>query len=125
MTAQQRLFSFLPLGRCNQHYDVGKICIGIIRLSAKTMQGKNRACYPCDFRGKQALRSTSGSFAYGHFQLFNIDPDFGFTLGTVQREIMHHCVLACFGSGLAATDGTVNPFSIFLFVVHVRFLYIK
>ena len=83
-----------------------------------------RACLPCDFTGKQALRSTSGSFAYGHFQLCNIDPDFGFTLGAVQREIVHYRIFAYFGSGLAAANRAVNPLGSVLFVVHVSFLHI-
>ena len=78
-----------------------------------------RACLPCDFTGKQALRSTSGSFAYGHFQLFDIDPDFGLAFGAIQREVLNHRIFVDSGSGFAATDGAMNPVSSFLFVVHV------
>ena len=50
---------------------------------------------------------------------------FCFALGAVQREVLNHRILAYFDSGLAATNGAVNPFSTFLFVVHVQFLLIK
>ena len=83
-----------------------------------------RACLPCDFTGKQALRSTSGSFAYGHFQLCDVDTDFGFAFGAVQWEIKYHCILAYFGSGFAAANRAVNPLGSVLFVVHVSFLHI-
>ena len=79
----------------------------------------------CDFTGKQALRSTSGSFAYSHFQLFDVDPDFGFTFWAIQREIKYHCILAYFGSGLTAANRAVNPLGSVLFVVHARFPHIK
>ena len=65
---------------------------------------------------------TSGLFAYGHFQLRNIDPDFGFTLGAVQREIVHYRIFAYFGSGLASTNGAVNPLCCLLLYIHVWFL---
>ena len=60
----------------------------------------------------------SGSFAYGHFQLCNIDPDFGFTLGAVQWEIVHYRIFAYFGSGLIATDWAMNPSGFFLLIFH-------
>ena len=47
----------------------------------------------CDFTGKQALRSTSGSFAYGHFQLCDVDTDFIFAFGAVQWEIENNRIL--------------------------------
>lgn len=51
-------FSFLPLGR--------SISI-MMKVRSVLWVWMKRACLPCDFTGKQALRSTSGSFAYGIF----------------------------------------------------------
>ena len=55
--------------------------------------------------GKQALRSTSGLFAYGHFQLRNIDPDFCFAFGAVQWKVVNYSIFENFCSGFVATDG--------------------
>ena len=82
-----------------------------------------KSLLPAWWSGEQALSFTSGSFAYGHFHLWNIDPDFCFAFGAVQREIKYHCILAYFGSGLAATNGTVNPLGILINSSHILHLY--
>ena len=115
VTAQQRLFSFLPLGRCNQHYVVGNICIVSLKeVSLLTLWW---------FQGKQALRSTSGSFAYCHFQLWNIDPDFGFAFWAIQWEVEHHRIFIYLCPCFVATNRAFYPLCIICFVVHVRFLH--
>ena len=72
----------------------------------------------CDFTGKQALRSTSGSFAYCHFQLWNIDLDFGFTLGAVQWKFEHYSIHIHLCPGLSIADGTMNPPGFVLITIH-------
>ena len=66
---------------------------------------------------------SSSSFAYGHFQLRNIDPDFGFAFGAVQREVLNHRIFIYFGSGFIATIGAKNPLGTYYFAVHMRFLH--
>ena len=46
---------------------------------------------------------SSSLFAYGHFQLRNIELDFSFTFGAVQREVLNHRIFIYFGSGFIAT----------------------
>ena len=82
----------------------------------------SRVCANHHFSGGYDF--TSGLFAYGHFQLRNIDPDFCFAFWAVQWEIKYHCILTYFGSGLTAANRTVNPLGSVQFVIHVSFLHI-
>lgn len=62
-------------------------------VSRKQNTGK-RACFPQD-KGKQAPRFPSGSFAFCHFQLHNIDPDFGFICHKWDSEPIQHLLVRC------------------------------
>lgn len=68
---------------------------------------RKKACLP--LIGKQALRLPSGSFAYCHFQFYNIDKGFLFTFRTEKREVNHYGVLIDFGAGLVAADWAGDP----------------
>lgn len=72
----------------------------------------------CPQYGKQALRFTSGSFAFRHFQLHYIDNGFLFASGTEKRKIKHRCIAVHFGSGFGIADWAANPTGILLFFTH-------
>ena len=52
---------------------------------------------------------TSGSFAYDHFQLNDINSDLFFALGTKKRKIHQNGIRIYFGSRFAVAYGTSNP----------------
>ena len=95
----------------------------LLKTSKTVLRKQNtrkRACFPQD-KGKQALCFPSGSFAYGHFQLHNIDPDFGFTFWAIQREIVHYRIFMYFCSCFTSTDWAMNPARVFIFSFHLLF----
>lgn len=47
--------------------------------------------------------------AYDHFQLYHVDQDLFFTLGTIQWEFYQNRIVIHFGSSFAATDRAANP----------------
>lgn len=57
-------------------------------ISKRHQNRRKKACLP--LIGKQALRLPSGSFAYCHFQLYDIYEGFLFTFRTEKREVDHY-----------------------------------
>lgn len=68
---------------------------------------KNAETVP--FHGKQALRLTSGSFAYYYLQLHYANYCFFFAFRTKKREIEHYRFSVYFCFGFRMTDWTANP----------------
>ena len=51
----------------------------------------------------------SGSFAYSHFQFYNIDGGFFLALWAIKGNVDQYTVFIDFGSGLAAANWAWNP----------------
>ena len=68
--------------------------------------------------GKQALRFTSGSFAYCYFQLHYINSGFLFALRAKKGKFEHNRVGVHFGSCFGVADRAANPSKILLIFTH-------
>ena len=68
--------------------------------------------------GKQALRFTSGSFAFRHFQLHYINLCFIFASRAEERKVEHRCIDINLGSGLRTTNWAVNPICELFIILH-------
>ena len=70
-------------------------------------------------KGSRLCVFTSGSFAYDHFQLNDINSDFLFALGAKKRKIHQNGIRIHFGSRFAVAYGATNPQRIISFFIHV------
>ena len=61
----------------------------------------------------------SGSFAYDHFQLYNINYDFFFALGAEKRKLHQDSICIHFGSCFAVAYGASDPQRIIKVIIHV------
>ena len=52
---------------------------------------------------------TTGSFAYDHFQFYDINANLFFTLGAKKRKVYQNGIFIHFSSCLAAADWTAYP----------------
>ena len=68
-------------------------------------------------KGSRLCVFTSGSFAYDHFQLNDINSDFLFALGAKKRKIHQNGIRIHFGSCFAVAYGAANPQGYF-WIVH-------
>lgn len=62
---------------------------------------------------------SSGSFAYNHFQFYNIYPYFFLAFRTVQWKLHKNGILIYFCSGFPTTNGTMHPHRPFCDATHV------
>ena len=67
---------------------------------------------------KQALRFTSGSFAFCHLQLHDINFGFFFAFGAIYGKLEHHCIRIYLCPGFSIADRAMNPPGFDLFLVH-------
>ena len=59
--------------------------------------------------GKQALRFTSGSFAYYNLKLHDMNCGLLFAFRAEKGKVEHHCVIVDFYACFCVTEGTANP----------------
>ena len=70
-------------------------------------------------KGSRLCVFTSGSFAYDHFQLNDINSDLLFALGAKKRKIHQNGIRIHFGSRFAVAYGASDPQRIIKVIIHV------
>ena len=84
-----------------------RICTRIIKSLLSLLVRESRLCV-----------FTSGSFAWHHFQLYDINLCFLFALGAIERETHKYRFPMDFDSGLAAANRAANPERIVRCLIH-------
>lgn len=93
----------------------------LLPCETKTLHPLHRKTEPAPLamKGSRLCVFTSGSFAYDHFQLNDINSDFLFALGAKKRKIHQNGIRIHFGSRFAVAYGGTNPQRIISFFIHV------
>ena len=80
---------------------------------------KKRSLHPLS-RGSRLRVSTSGSFAYYHFQLYYINQNFFLAFGAKKRELHQNRIRIYLGSCFPIANGATHPQGIVSIVFHLR-----
>ena len=75
---------------------------------------------PLELREAGSASFTSGSFAYDHFKLYNINSDLFFTFWAEEWKFHQNCICIYFGSCFSITNRATHPKGIISIIFHFQ-----